>query len=320
MDETKMVANPNIWEQLTELAKQVPIEDWKNFIGTKSFAEKEIKVHEHGFVRLVEVQGSDQSIENAARISYGTGTRKTSETRTLLRYLVRHKHTSPLEMGGVVFHIKCPIFVMRQLVRHRTASLNEYSARYSELSDDFYIPEPDYIKPQSVTNKQGRGGEFSEGFKEEVQLDMKECIDQSYATYKGLANTGLSRELARIVMPVAGYTECVWKINLHNFFHFATLRTDSHAQQEIQDFANAMVTLLEPHFPISFEAWRDYQKESRSLSRMEQVLLQDLVVATAHNGIRKGIAMVKEENPEDYEMSKREWDEFFGWYSSIILK
>lgn len=274
----------------------------------KEFEATEEKVHEHGFVRLVEVMGSDNSIEDAARVSYGSGTRKTSETRGLLRYLMRHHHTTPFEMAVVRFHIKLPIFIMRQHIRHRTASVNEYSGRYSEMSDQFYVPDFDHFAPQSKTNKQGREGDFEEDTKAKLIEMMDYCNKVSYEQYKQFLSADVSRELARTVLPVSNYTECYWQINLHNFFHYLKLRTDSHAQQEIQDFANAMYRLSRPHFPLSFEAWEDYSRDSKVLSKMDQKLLVDLLRTS-----RSWSSF----SQEDYGMSKREWDDFFKWYNAL---
>ena len=234
----------------------------------------EIKVHEHGFVRLLDVMGNDEEVENAARISYGEGTRKTSQTRNLIRYLMRHKHTSPFEMCEVKFHLKLPIFVMRQLVRHRTANLNEYSGRYSVMSDDFYFPKGKNLKPQSSTNKQGReDGELRNPG--EIEFEIFRIFDGAKNAYHNLLDWGLSRELARIVLPVANYTEVIWKMDLHNFFHFYRLRGDAHAQDEIQHFANAMWQLVEPLFPICCEAFIDYVLEAKTFSKKEMAIIKD---------------------------------------------
>ncbi len=178
-----------------------------------------IKVHEHGFVKLLDVMGNDEEVENAARISYGEGTRKVSQTRNLIRYLMRHKHTSPFEMCEVKFHIKLPIFVMRQLVRHRTANLNEYSGRYSVMSDDFYFPKGKNLKPQSSTNKQGREDRALQN-PGEIEFEMYRVFDGATTAYKNLIGWDLSRELSRIVLPVSNYTEVIWKIDLRNFSIF----------------------------------------------------------------------------------------------------
>ena len=231
-----------------------------------------IKVHEHGFVKLLDTMGSDESIENCARISYGEGTRKTSETRNLIRYLVRHKHTSPIEHGEVQFHLKLPIFVMRQLVRHRTASINEYSGRYSVMSDDFYVPSADYLRKQSKQNKQGRDEVHpSPGL---LQFEFNRTNDGAHVAYENLLREDLSREVARCLLPVSNYTEVVWKSDLHNFLHMVNLRTDSHAQQEIQDYANVMYDLVKPKFPLVCEAWEDYVRDAVSFSKEEMKIIK----------------------------------------------
>ena len=235
---------------------------------------EKIQVHEHGFVKLLDIMGNDEEVENAARISYGEGTRKTSQTRNLIRYLMRHKHTSPFEMCEVKFHLKLPIFVMRQLVRHRTANLNEYSGRYSVMSDDFYFPKGKELKPQSTSNKQGReDGELRNPG--EIQFEIFRIFDGAKNAYHNLLDWDLSRELARIVLPVANYTEVIWKIDLHNFFHFYRLRGDDHAQDEIQHFADAMWQLVEPHFPICCEAFTDYMLEAKTFSKKEMAIIKD---------------------------------------------
>ena len=192
--------------------------------------QNEIEVHELGFVKLLDVMGNDEEVENAARISYGERTRKVSQTRNLIRYLMRHGHTSPFEMCEVKFHIKLPIFVMRQLVRHRTANLNEYSGRYSIMSDEYYLPQGDYLQKQSSTNNQGRDEPHPS--KGALQFEFNRVYDNANIAYHNLLEEDLARELARAVLPVANYTEVIWKIDLHNFFHVIKLRADSHAQRK----------------------------------------------------------------------------------------
>ena len=187
----------------------------------KSLGMKDI--HQLGFVKLLDVMGDDEEVENSARISYGEGTRKVNQTRNLIRYLMRHKHTSPFEMCEVKFHLKLPIFIMRQLVRHRTANLNEYSGRYSVMSNEFYLPEGDYLAKQSTTNKQGREEPLQN--KGSLQYEFNRIYDNATIAYNVLLEEDLSRELARAVLPVANYTECIWKIDLHNFFHFVKLQS-----------------------------------------------------------------------------------------------
>ena len=235
-------------------------------------------VLDQGFVGLVDHMGSDQSIVRAARVSYGEGTKTVLDDRNLIRYLMRHEHTTPFEMCELVFHIKLPIFVMRQLVRHRTASMNEYSARYSLVTDEFYIPNGENIMPQSKDNKQGRSGEMDATLKLAIQGDMKNIWDEAFKTYKlHLDSYNLARETARSVLPVGSYTECYWKANLKNFLHMIRLRADSHAQWEIREYANAMYELAKPLFPLAIEAFEDYQVNSVKFSAGEFALLQNLL-------------------------------------------
>ena len=274
---------------------------------------KEIKIHQHGFVRLVDIMGSDGDIADAARVSYGKGTRAVSDNRNLIRYLVRHKHTSPLEMASVKFHLKLPIFVMRQLVRHRTAKLNEYSGRYSVMSDDCYVPEPEYIQPQSLSNKQGRDGILSDGWKGKYRDIITAIQVKTEIAYKlllaneSVEHGGLSRELARTVLPVSNYTECYWKIDLHNFFHFCKLRMDSHAQKEIQDYAVPMFEMVKPHFPLATEAFEDYSLNSVTLSRMEKNILNH--VLTSFPDAKSFLTSLRDGQDIDFGMGKREWTE-----------
>jgi len=240
-----------------------------------------VPVLDHGFVGLVDHMGSDNAIVQAARVSYGAGTKQVQDDRNLIRYLMRHEHTTPFEMCEVKFHIKLPIFVMRQLVRHRTASMNEYSARYSVLTDEFYIPELEQIQKQSTTNKQGRE-EAEWGFEEKrgVQHAFQRSFHNAYKEYASLLgkeDDGLARELARSVLPVGGYTELYWKANLKNFLHMARLRMDPHAQWEIREFAGAMYDLVKPLFPEACQAFEDYAVNSVKLSAGEYELVKNLI-------------------------------------------
>jgi thymidylate synthase (FAD) len=238
-------------------------------------------VLDHGFVGLVDHMGSDNAIVQAARVSYGTGTKQVQDDRNLIRYLMRHEHTTPFEMCEVKFHIKLPIFVMRQLVRHRTASMNEYSARYSVLTDEFYIPELEQIQKQSTTNKQGReDAEWNWQDKRNVQHAFQRSFHNAYKEYASLLgkeDNGLARELARSVLPVGGYTELYWKANLKNFLHMARLRMDPHAQWEIREFAGAMYDLVKPLFPEACSAFEDYAVNSVKLSSGEYELVKSLI-------------------------------------------
>ncbi len=217
-----------------------------------------IPVLNAGFVGLVDHMGDDSSIVQAARVSYGKGTKKVSEDRGLIRYLVRHSHTTPLEMVEFKFHCKMPIFVARQWIRHRTASVNEYSGRYSEMSEDMFVPELETIKPQSDSNKQGRAGEYTENESWFIQNEIITENNQDQTAYKRLMNRSLAKEMARGVLSVNNYTEWYWKIDLHNLFHFMKLRLDAHAQYEIRVFAEAMYSLIKPIVPIACEAFEDY--------------------------------------------------------------
>ena len=277
-----------------------------DFTTDKSY----VPVLDHGFVGLVDYMGSDDAIVKAARVSYGEGTKKVQGDRGLIRYLMRHEHTTPFEMCEVKFHIKLPIFVMRQLVRHRTASLNEYSARYSVITDEFYIPEPQNLKPQSTTNKQGRAGELDDIQRQHVIDDMLGAWDYNYELYERHINDfGLARETARAILPVGGYTECYWKANLKNFLHMARLRMDSHAQWEIQEFARAMYNLARPLFPLACEAFEDYAVGSVKVSRLEVDLLKRLISND------KWLDLLEDLRDEDgitkkFDLSKRELEEF----------
>lgn len=270
-----------------------------------------VAVLDHGFVGLVDSMGNDQSIVRAARVSYGQGTKSISDDRNLIRYLMRHEHTTPFEMCEVVFHLKLPIFVMRQLVRHRTASLNEYSARYSVVTDEFYIPDPNQIKPQSSDNKQGRSGDLSSEETDKIITDMKQLWSHNYNVYESHINEfGLARETARAVLPVGGYTECYWKTNLKNFLHMVRLRADNHAQFEIQEYAKAMYNFAKYRFPIAIEAFEDYQMNAVKFSRMELKMIQDYMhkpmsfdVWIETNGGAANVA-------SKYKLSQRELKEF----------
>lgn len=239
---------------------------------------KYVPVLDHGFVGLVDHMGDDNAIVQAARVSYGSGTKTINTDRGLIRYLMRHEHTTPFEMCEVKFHLKLPIFVMRQLVRHRTASLNEYSARYSVITDEFYVPNPEVLQKQSTTNKQGREGGLTNEERGYILSDMHETWNRNYSVYEQhINNIGLARETARSILPVGGYTECYWKANLKNFLHMARLRMDSHAQWEIQEFARAMYALVKPLFPVACEAFEDYSVNAVKVTGPEIPLLKRLI-------------------------------------------
>jgi len=233
-----------------------------------------IKCLDKGFVRLVDSMGGDDAIVQAARVSYGKGTSKVSQDRGLIRYLMRHRHTTPFEMVEFKFHCKMPIFVARQWVRHRTANINEYSLRYSQARDEFYYPDPEHIQFQSALNKQGRMGEVPAELKQKVQDYFKEISERSFAIYSELNEAGIARELARSVLPVNLYTEWYWKNDLHNLLHFIGLRSDSHAQYEIRVFSDAMDQSVKAVAPFAWEAYQDYVVKGMRFSQIEQSLLE----------------------------------------------
>ena len=236
--------------------------------------EDAIKCLDKGFVRLVDAMGGDDAIVQAARVSYGQGTSKVSQDRGLIRYLMRHRHTTPFEMVEFKFHCKMPIFVARQWVRHRTANINEYSLRYSEARDEFYYPEPENIQFQSSLNKQGRSGEVPPELKQKVLDYFKENSERSFALYQELNKAGVARELARSLLPVNIYTEWYWKNDLHNLLHFIGLRSDSHAQYEIRVFSDAMAHYVKEKAPFAWEAYQDYVVHGMRFSKIEKGLLE----------------------------------------------
>ena len=283
-----------------------------NFEEDKNY----VPVLDHGFVGLIDHMGNDAAVVQAARVSYGAGTKQVQDDRNLIRYLVRHEHTTPIEMCEVKFHLKMPIFVMRQLVRHRTASINEYSARYSVMTDEFYIPELDQIAPQSTLNKQGREDfdEWDMTKRQDYQHAFMRVYNNSYKDYEyllGKDGEGVARELSRMVLPVGGYTELYWKANLKNFLHMIRLRADHHAQWEIREYANAMYGLAKPLFPEVCNAFEDYQQNCMRLSRMEIDLVKRLLSKDKWN------ELVSDQRSEDnvakvFGLSKRELTEFKG--------
>jgi thymidylate synthase (FAD) len=232
--------------------------------------EIEIKCLDKGFVRLVDVMGDDSAIVQAARVSYGKGTKSITEDRSLIRYLIRHKHTSPFEMVEFKFHVKLPIFIARQWIRHRTANVNEYSGRYSEMPDDFYLPELCQIKPQSLFNKQGRAEDCLPPEKAAVIAGIMENTQkQLFSEYTEFLENDVAREIARINLPLSTYTEWYWKIDLHNLFHFLRLRMDSHAQYEFRVYGKAIADIVSQIVPIAYEAFEDYTLNSVTFTKAE---------------------------------------------------
>ncbi len=263
-------------------------------------ARREVRVLDHGFVALVDAmprlvpqgQTADAAVVQAARVSYGQGTKKVNEDRGLIRYLLRHRHTTPFEMVEFKFHVAMPIFVARQWIRHRMANVNEYSGRYSVMPDRFYKPSLDQVRKQSVGNRQGGSDRFdlsglnaveatktgavpNEALTAQAFIEYLEESERLYAKYLSLTEQGVSREMARIGLPVSLYTEWYWKCDLHNLMRFLSLRMDSHAQEEIRVYAQGIAALIEPIVPVTMEAWRDYEWGAVHLSGLEAAALRD---------------------------------------------
>jgi thymidylate synthase (FAD) len=235
-----------------------------------------LPVLDKGFIRVIDYMGDDGAIVQAARVSYGRGTKQVSSDRGLINYLMRMRHTSPFEMCELKLHVKLPIFVARQWIRHRTASVNEYSARYSVLDDEFYVPAPEHLATQSTTNRQGRAETLDEPAAAAALAAIETNAAEAYARYVALLNeggqpldpgrTGLARELARMVLPLNTYTQWYWKIDLHNLLHFVALRADPHAQYEIRAYAEVLLDIVRRWVPLTCEAFVDYRLEGATLS------------------------------------------------------
>jgi thymidylate synthase (FAD) len=262
-----------------------------------------IPVLDHGFVRVIDYMGDDSAVVQAARVSYGRGTKKVTEDRGLIHYLMRHRHSTPFEMCEIKFHVKLPIFVARQWIRHRTANVNEYSARYSILDREFYIPQPAQLAAQSVSNRQGRGDVLQGAEAARVLELLKADSTQAYDHYIEMLNEaedgtpidadrqGLARELARMNLSLNFYTQWYWKVDLQNFMHFLSLRADAHAQYEIRVFAEAMLDILRRWVPLSFEAFEQHRLHAVSLSKnaIDAVrrMLKGEAVTEANSGLGK---------------------------------
>ena len=267
---------------------------------------------DHGFVRVVDYMGDDQAIVQAARVSYGKGTTRVSEDRGLIRYLMRHRHSTPFEMCEIKLHVKLPMFIARQWIRHRTASINEYSARYSVLDKEFYIPEEKDLAVQSKSNKQGRGDTLTAKDSEEALFLLKRDAEKSYETYEYLLNEsqegevldnnrdGLSRELARINLTLNTYTQWYWKTNLHNLMNFIFLRADSHAQYEIRVYADIIYKIMESWVPITAEAFKSYRSGSVELSAEAMDVIKLMLSGNKVNQKESGLSL-------------REWNELLNY-------
>ena len=272
---------------------------------------KPLPVLDHGFVRIIDYMGDDAAIVQAARVSYGKGTTKVSDDAGLLNYLLRHRHSTPFEMCEIKYHIKLPIFIARQWIRHRTANVNEYSARYSVLDREFYIPDQVNLATQSQSNRQGRG-EVLEGKEAAAVLDLlRDDAENNYNHYVEMLNEdesghiidesrdGLSRELARMNLTLNTYTQWYWKIDLHNLLHFLSLRADEHAQYEIRVYAEAIMETVKRWCPITYDAFIDHRVNSVTLSGKAIQVVKKMI---------DGVSIEQEESG----LSKREWRELMG--------
>ena len=275
-----------------------------------------VPVLDHGFIRVVDYMGDDAAIVQAARVSYGRGTRRTSEDQGLINYLMRHRHTTPFEMCEIKYHVKLPIFVARQWIRHRMANVNEYSGRYSILDNEFYLPAPEHLAAQATTNRQGRGTLLDGAAAQHVLDLLREDAQRAYRGYVELLNEdaagtpidpsrpGLARELGRMNLSLNFYTQWYWKTDLHNLMHFLSLRADPHAQYEIRAYAEAMLGTLARWVPMTYAAFLEY--------RMNAALLS----ATGLSVIRRLLAGERVDQPSSG-LSAREWRELMAILSRV---
>lgn len=243
----------------------------KNYLG------KQINVLDHGFIMLTDYMGDSKTITDAARVSYGSGTKTVREDKKLIAYLLRNKHMTPFEMCEIQIMVKLPIFVARQWIRHRTANVNEYSARFSEVKDEFYIPREEYVNPQSAINKQGREGELSAGIRRDFIDRVSAICNQSYLVYEKSLKNNVARELSRMNLPLNTYTIWYWKTDLRNLMNFIQLRIDPHAQYEIRLYAEEIANIVKVWVPEVWEAFLEYQLNAVTLSETQVKVISRLV-------------------------------------------
>ena len=267
-----------------------------------------IPVLDHGFIRVIDYMGDDSSIVQSARVSYGKGTKKVSTDEGLIKYLMRHRHSTPFEMCEIKYHVKLPIFIARQWIRHRTANVNEYSARYSILDKEFYLPAKDQLAAQSQSNRQGRGDVLKGKQAEEVLSILKDDATRTYDNYEKLLNerfdgtkidenkAGLARELARMNLTLNTYTQWYWKTDLLNLLNFLFLRSDRHAQYEIRMYADKMLDTVKRWVPITYQAFMDYRVGAAEISSKGLKIIKKLIAG-------------EKVNKEDSGLSNREWEE-----------
>jgi len=303
-----MAVNKDQLEEIESLRSEISQTSRVTAPELEAILYKPIEVLDHGFVRVIDYMGDDTSIVQSARVSYGKGTKQISNDKGLIKYLMRHRHSTPFEMCEIKFHIKLPIFIARQWIRHRTANVNEYSARYSILDKEFYIPSPENLAAQSATNNQGRGDALTTEEASNVIDILRRDAEQTYSNYENLLNenssgeiidedkAGIARELARMNLTLNTYTQWYWKIDLNNLLHFLALRADGHAQYEIRVYADAMLDIVQKWVPLTYEAFEDYRIGGTEVSAKEINLIKKLI---------KGEKVSFEEEG----LSKREWAE-----------
>ena len=303
-----MAVNKDQLEEIESLRSEISQTSRVTAPELESILYKPIEVLDHGFIRVIDYMGDDTSIVQSARVSYGKGTKQISNDKGLIKYLMRHRHSTPFEMCEIKFHIKLPIFIARQWIRHRTANVNEYSARYSILDKEFYIPSPENLAAQSATNNQGRGDALTTEEASNVIDILRRDAEQTYSNYETLLNenssgetiddnkAGIARELARMNLTLNTYTQWYWKIDLNNLLHFLALRADGHAQYEIRVYADAMLDIVRKWVPLTYSAFEDYRVGGTEVSAKEINLIKKLI---------KGEKVSFEEEG----LSKREWAE-----------
>ena len=293
-------------EQLAEIEEQRAQSATTRRAMSPGMEERLYTAHpvlDHGFVRVIDYMGNDSAITQAARVSYGKGTKAVTNDEGLIRYLMRHWHSTPFEMCEVKLHVKLPVFVARQWIRHRTANVNEYSARYSILDREFYIPAPEDLAAQSVVNNQGRGealtGDEAQQVLDYLRDDAARCYDHYQEMISDEGKQGLARELARMNLPANIYTQWYWKVDLHNLFHFLRLRADAHAQYEIRVYAEEICKIVADWVPLAYSAFEDYRMGGANLSERGLECVRRML---------KGEKVTQENSG----MSKGEWREFEG--------
>ena len=307
-------------KEISELKKQENTTKRVTSLELEKILYEAMPVLDHGFIRVVDYMGDDTSIVQSARVSYGKGTKKVSTDSGLIKYLMRHRHSTPFEMCEIKYHVKLPIFIARQWIRHRTANVNEYSARYSILDKEFYLPSSEHLAAQSKSNRQGRG-DLIEGDQAKKILDLlKNDAERTYNNYEMMLNErfdgstidenkkGLARELARMNLTLNTYTQWYWKTDLLNLLNFLSLRADSHAQYEIRAYADIMLDTVKKWVPIAYEAFMDYRVGGIEVSAKSKLVIQKLV---------KG----EKCDYENSKLSKREWNELmesFGFTEKMI--